>query len=133
MRFLIDTHVCLWAVAEKHKLSGRSREALEDLKNEIYFSQVSLLEIAIKFQTGKLANFNVSLPVFNDALLKMGFILLPIKNDHLYTYFSTNLFSENHRDPFDRYLLATAAYEHCGIITKDEKFQFYNNSVEIVW
>lgn len=35
MRYLIDTHVCLWAVAEKHKLSVRVKEILENPENEI--------------------------------------------------------------------------------------------------
>lgn len=47
MRFLIDTHVCLWEVAEKHKLSARVKEILENPENEILYSQVNLLEIAI--------------------------------------------------------------------------------------
>lgn len=47
MRYLIDTHVCLWAVAEKHKLSARVKEILENPENEILYSQVNLLEIAI--------------------------------------------------------------------------------------
>ena len=55
MRYLIDTHICLWAVAEKHKLSALVKEILENPENEILFSQVSLLEIAIKFQGGKTA------------------------------------------------------------------------------
>lgn len=54
MRYLIDTHVCLWAVAEKHKLSARVKEILENPENEILYSQVNLLEIAIKFQVGRL-------------------------------------------------------------------------------
>jgi PIN domain nuclease of toxin-antitoxin system len=38
MRYLIDTHVCLWAVAEKHKLSAHVKEILENPENEILYS-----------------------------------------------------------------------------------------------
>jgi PIN domain nuclease of toxin-antitoxin system len=60
-KFLIDTHVCLWAVAETDKLSIHVKEILQNPENVILFSQISLLEIAIKFQTGKLPHFNVTL------------------------------------------------------------------------
>lgn len=133
MKYLIDTHVCLWAVAEKQKLSTRVTEILEDPEIEIMFSQVSLFEIAIKFKTGKLPDFRVNLETFNDALLEKGFTNLPITNKHLSAYFNCNFFSEQHRDPFDRLLLAIAAYEQVDLITKDEKFQLYAKRINIIW
>lgn len=122
MKYLIDTHVCLWAVAEKQKLSAHVEAILENPEIEILYSQVSLLEIAIKFQAGKLPDFEVTLEILNDTLQQKGFTILPLTNKHLSAYFNCNFFSEEHRDPFDRCL-----------ITKDAKFQLYKNKVNIVW
>ena len=133
MRYLIDTHVCLWAVAEKHKLSARVKEILENPENEILYSQVSLLEIAIKFQVGKLPDFKVSLDKFNDFLQQKGFTMLPLEDKHLFAYFNCSFFTDQHRDPFDRCLVAIADCEQVGTITNDEKFQLYKSKINIIW
>ena len=133
MKYLLDTHVCLWAVAEKQKLSASVTEILEEPENVILYSQVSLLEIAIKYQTGKLSDFNVSMEVFHRTLQEKGFTPLRITDEHLYAYFDCNFFSEQHRDPFDRCLLAIADFEKAMFVTKDDKFQLYKNRISIVW
>lgn len=133
MKYLIDTHVCLWAVAEIHKLSSTVKENLENPENEILYSQVSLLEIAIKFQVGKLPDFKVTLEVFNNFLQQKGFTIMPLSEKHLFRYFSCNFFTDHHRDPFDRCLVAIADSEQVGIITNDEKFQLYKNRIDIIW
>ena len=133
MKYLIDTHVCLWAVAETHKLSVHVKEILEEPATEIIYSQISLLEIAIKFQTGKLPDFDITLEVLNDTLQQKGFTLQLLTNEHLYAYFNCNFFSEQHKDPFDRCLAAIAYSEQIGFITKDDKFQLYANRIQVVW
>ena len=40
---------------------------------------------------------------------------------------------DNHRDSFDRCLIATAHFENLAIITKDEKFSLYENRCPIIW
>jgi PIN domain nuclease of toxin-antitoxin system len=133
MRYLIDTHVCLWAFAEKQKLSTRVKEILENFENEILYSQLSLLEIAIKFRVGKLPGFKLSLEQFNDFLQEKGFTHLPLEDKHLFAYFNCNFFSEEHRDPFDWCLVAIADTLQVALITNDEKFHLYKNSIDIIW
>lgn len=125
--------MCLWAVAEKQKLSVHVKEILENPEIEVLYSQVSLLEIAIKFRTGKVPDFNITLEILNDTLQQKGFTLQRISNEHLFSYFNCNFFSEEHRDPFDRFLIAIADFEKADLITKDEKFQLYKDRVKIVW
>lgn len=131
MKYLIDTHVCLWAVAEKQKLSNHVTNIPEDPIIEIFYSQVSLMEIAIKFKVGKLPDFEVSLNTFNDTLQQKGFKMMPVTISQLSAYFNCNFFSDHHRDPFDRCLLAIAYCEQLEIITKDEKYQLYSNIVKM--
>ena len=133
MKYLIDTHVCLWAVAESYKLSPAVKDVLENPGNEILYSQISLFEIAIKFKTGKLPDFKITLEEFNTVLQKKGFTLQPLTNEHLFSYFTANYFSDLHKDPFDRCLAAIASSEKIPFITKDDKFQLYESAIEIIW
>ena len=132
MEYLIDTHVCLWAISDKDKLSQQAKDILEDSSVKILVSQLSLLEIAIKLKTGKLQEFRVTLPEFIDSIYSTGFEILNVKNEHMVAY-STLSFHPEHRDPFDRYLLAAAYFEKAPFVTKDDKFQLYTDILKIVW
>ena len=48
MKFLIDTHIAIWAVSDDSKLSQVAKEILIDEDNEIYYSTASIWEIIIK-------------------------------------------------------------------------------------
>ncbi len=133
MKYLLDTHVCLWAISDNSKLSPVVKNVLDDPINEMMVSQVSLWEIAIKYRLGKFPEFTVGLDEFIAAIVKAGFIILPVKNGHLIAYFNFAHFTEDHKDPFDRLLLATADVEKASFITKDEKFTAYKNRLRIVW
>lgn len=133
MKYLLDTHICLWAVSDKSKLSFAVQEIIQDTEAEILVSLVSLWEIAIKYRLGKFPEFNVSLTEFIDSIAKSGFEILPLKNEHLIAYFNFSHFSDNHKDPFDRLLLVIADFENAGFVTKDEKFDAYKEGVNIVW
>lgn len=106
---------------------------MEDTGNEILCSQISLFEIAIKRQAGKFDEFTISLDEFYNTLVNKGFSFLPLHNAHLSAYFNAGIFKDAHRDPFDRCLLAIAMIENAAIITKDEKFQLYKDTLKIVW
>lgn len=73
----------------------------------------------------------VSIDFITEQLLADGFDLLSLKNDHIYAYQSIP-FLEEHRDPFDRFLLATALSEQMPIISADEKFLLYQPLVSII-
>ncbi|MGZ3873661.1 MAG: PIN domain-containing protein [Mucilaginibacter sp.] len=40
---------------------------------------------------------------------------------------------EDHRDPFDRLLIATAIQENAAILSADEKFYLYKEFLEVIW
>jgi PIN domain nuclease of toxin-antitoxin system len=76
MKYLLDTHICLWAISKKEKLSAAAGRTIEDKDSTIFFSPVSLWEIAIKFKLGKFPEFSVSLSDFMAAMIEGGFELL---------------------------------------------------------
>ncbi len=132
MNYLLDTHVCIWSVSEKNKLSNVVKEILLNTNNKFWVSKISLLEIATKKKTARVEEFDISFKKFIESIHSSGYIMLELKDEHLETYNIID-FKESHRDPFDRYLLAAARFENFAIITKDEKFQLYADTFEIVW
>lgn len=105
---------------------------LQNPHNAILFSQISLFEITIKQRIGKLSQFTATIEeIFNQALID-GFTFLPIDNNHLFQYNNIPLY-EQHRDPFDRLLLATALSEKATLLSADGNFNLYKEILEVVW
>jgi PIN domain nuclease of toxin-antitoxin system len=128
MRLLVDTHILLWAIAEPQKLPQASQAKLEAAENEILFSAVSIWELAIKLQTGRLV-LPVELDEITEAAKSMEFIELPVSAAHAASVRSLPLY---HRDPFDRLLVAQAIYEPARLLTADRVLAQYSTLVEVI-
>jgi len=48
MPYLLDTQILIWSVIDRKKISKEILILLENVENEIFVSQFSLQEIAIK-------------------------------------------------------------------------------------
>jgi PIN domain nuclease of toxin-antitoxin system len=131
MRLLLDTQIAIWALENNPQLKPPIRLLLEDSTNEILVSHFSLMELAIKLKLGKLPDFIISLSIFIQQLQNDGFTILPCYNPHIIAYEAIPLF-DDHRDPFDRFLLATALAEQIPIISADDKFPRYRPLIEII-
>jgi PIN domain nuclease of toxin-antitoxin system len=132
-RYLLDTHVLLWfQLGELDKISKGVLRIIQEDRNEILFSQVSLFEIAIKQAVGKLPQLQTDTDEVYHQGIKDGFVFLPIQNDHISSYKKVPLFDQHH-DPFDRMLIATAYEENATIITIDKNFKLYGGFVDIFW
>ena len=130
--YLIDTHCLIWFQDNNSKIPKRVMGILQNPQNTILFSQISLFEITIKQQIGKLSQFTATIEeIFNQALID-GFTFLPIDNRHLFQYNNIPLY-EQHRDPFDRLLLATALSEKATLLSADANFNLYKKILEVVW
>ncbi len=53
MRYLLDTHILIWALFDPTKLSEKVKQILSNPINMICVSSVDFWEISIKFRTGK--------------------------------------------------------------------------------
>ncbi len=128
MRFLLDTHTLLWCFNLSPLLTPRARLIIEDGKNEILVSAVSAWEIATKVRLGKLPTGEELASDLNRYLTQLGFEELPVSIDHAVR--AGGLPGE-HRDPFDRMLIAQAQAEDLKIISNDRIFDAY--SVQRIW
>ena len=120
MRFLLDTHVLLWWLADDPKLAGEARAAVMDPANEICVSPASVWEAAIKRTLGKLRFEDVDLVA---ALEASGFRELPIAVEHA---LRAGQLPRHHDDPFDRMLVAQAMAEGLTIVSRDEALKAYD-------
>lgn len=84
MKYLLDTHVLLWYLSKDPNLSAKAK-GIVDGRADLYFSIVSLWEIAIKVNIGKL---QINRPI--DALpIELQYIhtqLLPITTRDIEIY-----------------------------------------------
>jgi PIN domain nuclease of toxin-antitoxin system len=120
---LLDTHALLWWVFADPKLSRRARAAIEDdARNQVFISAASAWEIATKYRIGKLPN---AAAVANDVagtLADEGFSELPVSVRHAQR--AGGLVGD-HRDPFDRMLIAQAILDDLTLVSNERAFDAY--------
>ena len=125
--YLIDTQILIWTIIEPKRLSNNT--ILQE--HTISVSQISIFEIAIKQKIGKLSALNISIEELLKRIELDNFQILPIKNEHIANYSQIPLLPD-HRDPFDRLILATALSENMPLISADEKFTNYQYLIQLI-
>ena len=131
MNLLLDTHTLLWCIENHPDLSKKALLLIDDLNNDIFVSMVSFYEVAIKVNIGKM-KLGKTIEAFYRQTIIAKIEVLPISPIHLNALSSLPLFP-NHKDPFDRLIIATALTENLPIISADNKFALYKELVDIVW
>ena len=124
MMVLLDTHTLLWYTLDDPRLSAIARSTILDPSNEVLMSPASYWEIAIKVSLGKYI-LNQPYDDFIDACLnRYGFVILPVEPRHTSRVVSLPHFKD-HKDPFDRMLVAQSLVEDIPIVGVDDKLDLY--------
>ena len=128
MNILLDTNVLLWVLSRRANIGDRAAAELESAENDIFFSAVSIWEIAIKYR--------LSQPDFAshpDQVLGMAlaaeFRELPIMGSVAAT---VTVLPWHHRDPFDRLLIAQAIAMPARLYSSDRRLAAYSELVTLV-
>lgn len=127
MRLLFDTHLMLWWAGKHPRLPEALRELAETAES-VYFSRASMWEIAIKVSMGRL---KLDVDQFSGSIERHGFEWLEIKDAHLRAV-ATLPFIGDHRDPFDRLLVAQSMTEPLLLLTSDANLTRYGTTVRLV-
>ncbi|GHV42661.1 twitching motility protein PilT [Clostridia bacterium] len=127
MKYLLDTHVVLWAASNHSNLSETVKTLVLESGSQKYVSIASIWEVALKLGVGKL-NIDGGLEAFYRMIDDNGFITLGIERKYVYRLTDLPLI---HRDPFDRMLIATALAEDLTLVTIDENIRKYD--VPQIW
>ena len=118
MNILLDTHVLIWALENNPTLSDSARNSITLAGNMVFVSSVSILEIGIKKNLGK-----IEVPDNLQEEIKLHrFTPLHITYDHAELAGKLPLL---HRDPFDRMLVAQAITEKLTLVTRDKRIGRY--------
>lgn len=127
MKVLLDTHTFIWWDSAPSKLSAQVLALLQDPANTVSLSVVSVWEMLIKHQLGKLT-LNMPLATIVVQQQANGIQILPITLDHV---LAVESLPTPHKDPFDRLLVAQANVEGAVLLSADPIFAQY--PVHVVW
>jgi len=128
MRALLDTHAALFAWIEPDRLSERARKMIRDPANQIFFSQISTIEITLKHKIGKLDIPEPPESYVSSRVQRFAFTYLPLEDADIYGMTTLPM---PHKDPFDWLLLATARRLKIPLISRDPEFKGY--PVKVIW
>lgn len=126
MTHLLDTHTLIWFFENDSRLPETTRIQIESTPT-VFTSIVSLWEIAIKANIGKLA-LSFPFSTIEPNLVAVGITQLPITFSDLEIYLSLPLY---HRDPFDRLLVAQAMKNSLTLVNRDAQMDAY--AVKRLW
>ena len=132
MKYLLDTHVFLWATSQPKLLPAIVAATITDLNNDVFVGSVTFWEIAIKVRAGKLdigKNKPGDLPF---RAVDMGFILMGLSPEETATM--GQLAEDTHFDPFDRMLIWQAIQRDLTLISSDPEFaKFKKDGLKLLW
>jgi PIN domain nuclease of toxin-antitoxin system len=117
MKLLLDTHIWLWSALDRPRLSARLTATLENPRNELWLSPISLWEVLTLCQKNRL-----TLQPNPQAWIANALDAIPMREAPI-TYQvaqETARFQLPHRDPADRFLVATARVFDLTLVTADE-------------
>ena len=125
--YLLDTCAFLWLVKKDSRISPAVLDILNGY-DEVYISQATFWEIAIKKTTGKLDIEQNSFEL-EELCIAEEIKILPLQMEYFERIQKLPLI---HRDPFDRIIMATALEEHLILLTCDSEIVKYPD-VKTLW
>ena len=123
--YLADTHLALWLIDGSEKLPERAKEMMCGGAGPWYLSLVSVWEVMLKHQV-RPEQMLIDAETFELDCEAAGFRLLRLEPSHIFEASRLPLIKQ-HKDPFDRMLIAQAKSENMTLVTHDGSFGLYND------
>lgn len=127
--FLLDTHVLLWLFGDPTRVPESVRATLADPDNDLLVSAASAMEVATKTRIGKLDAGPV-VASWPARVASIGAGELPISAEHALL---AGQMPWEHRDPFDRLLVAQALIENATLVTVDAAIRQNPRAAILAW
>jgi PIN domain nuclease of toxin-antitoxin system len=128
MKYLLDTHTFIWWDSEPAKLSPQALMVCQDRRNVLLLSVVSVWEMQVKLQLGKL---KLTLPLKEILEAQQQTNNIEILSVTLAHVLALESLPVHHKDPFDRLLVAQAIVEESALVSADPNIAKY--AVQVVW
>jgi PIN domain nuclease of toxin-antitoxin system len=118
VNLLLDTHIWLWAHTDPKRLSPRVARALESPRNDLWLSPISIWELLLLAESGRIKLRRDPVQWVHEALVK-----LPLREAVLNqaVAIESRRLALDHQDPADRFLAATARVYALTLVTTDER------------
>jgi PIN domain nuclease of toxin-antitoxin system len=130
VRLLLDTHVWLWQLLEPELVSSAAADALSSDHAELFLSPISVWETLVLARRGRLQLRPDPSAWVREALRVSPAVMTPVT--HEIAVRSETFPDLDHRDPADRFLLATCAVESLTLVTSDRRLLGYRG-VPTLW
>jgi PIN domain nuclease of toxin-antitoxin system len=119
LRLLLDTHIWLWTLIDRARLSGEVAREIEAAENEIWLSPISLWEVLVLVEKRRI-RLNGKDPVrwISDGLQALPLREAPLTNE---VAIQSRIVRLPHDDLADRFLAATARVYGLTLVTADER------------
>ena len=135
MKYLLDTHVLIWALTNDARLPAKIRDIILSPDNLISVSTASLWEIAIKNQKNP-EKCPYHERTINNYCREAGFSVMNITPEHIMSIRTLQTAPDKYLsnlDPFDRLLTAQAKAEGFIILTHDSNFRNYDETCILIF
>ncbi|MGY1708290.1 type II toxin-antitoxin system VapC family toxin [Geodermatophilus sp. SYSU D00758] len=126
---LLDTHALLWVLLEPRRIPTTTLASLRASGTAVYVSAASAWEIATKHRLGKLQGAGAVVSGYREHLARLRAEELPITGPHALT---AGTLQWDHRDPFDRVIVAQAVLESLPVVTGDAALRDFP-AIRTVW
>ena len=121
-QLLLDTCALVWLVAGSPRLSDGARAAI-DRADVVAVSAISAWEVSLKVADGGLELPLAPLDWFESAVTHHGLSVAALSIDILV---AANSLPWHHRDPADRFIIATAQQMSAAVVSADRRFAQYD-------
>jgi PIN domain nuclease of toxin-antitoxin system len=122
---MLDTQLAIWTGSDKTRMSASARALIGDPANQLFFSSVTIWEIAIK-QALRRSGFFADADFAREQMLAAGFQEVPLTGIHAV---KIRELPPLHGDPFNRILIAQAMCEGLTLLTTDSLLAQYPGPV----
>lgn len=118
MKLLLDTHIWVWSQLDPDRLSRKVRAALQAPDAELWLSPISVWELLLLIEAGRVKVHGDPAAWVEEALRAGPFREAPLTHA---AALETRRVALRHRDPADRFLVATARVLDLALVTADTR------------
>ncbi len=118
MKLLLDTHIWIWSHLEPQKISSEVTRELTNPRNDRFLSAVSVWEAIVLIEKKRIQFKKDFAEWFKESKEELDLNEVPVSWEVAHELRFTML---GHRDPADRFLVATAKVYDLTLVTADER------------